>query len=205
MMGTLDNDLQILLLYLADELPPDDRTEISRRLAVDESLAAELDRLAAIHSEIEAGLARLDRVSKSPVAGDAAARHIGREIRQRLARPKVKEPAPETAPRHRMLPWLIPGGIAAAVLVGTMAWVHHQAMVSERELAMRDTPAPQPIEPSTTAPIEKEPNLALLEQSFETSAGDDDAHVVARADSKKDVVNQQDEISSYMLNLEAAH
>jgi anti-sigma factor RsiW len=195
MTGTFDNDEQLLLLYMADELSPADRAELDARLGRDPALAQKLDRLASIQLEIEARLERLDR-SVGAVRADVIARQIGRELRQRLASPKVQLPSRSAPPRHRMLPWLIPSGIAAAFVVGMFAWMHHRAMVNEFAFNRPpEPPASRPIERQTTLPTDSEANLALLESSFNS---DDDTRALARVDSS-------DELSGYLLNLEAAH
>jgi hypothetical protein len=197
MTGTFENDEQVLLLYLADEVTPAERAEIDVRLVQDVALAAKLEHLSTMHFQIEQRLRELDKFSGTTMRRDVAARQVGREIRQRLARPKAEPPVAATERRHRMLPWLIPSGIAAAIVVGTIAWVHHQAMVNE--FAYNRERSTQPIEPATI-PSESEANVALLEQSFDMPGVDE----VARADARRDVA-REDDLSGYMLKLEAAH
>ena len=195
-MGTFENDHELLLLYLADELPEADRAELEQRLRQDGALAAALDRLSGLQEEVEQGLMRLDRLSQGAIRPDVVARQIGREIRQRLARPEAQVSPPAIQRQHRLLPWLIPAGIAASVVVGTIAWVHHRAMVSEQIMVVRTEPASQPFHLVESSPADNEATVQLLEQSFGTS--DDDVHTVARVDTT-------DELSGYLLNLEAAH
>ena len=193
MMGTFENDHKLLLLYLADELPEADRAALEQRLSSDSALAADLERLSALQREIEQGLRRLDRLPESAIRPDVVARQLGREIRQRLARPTAPPAQLRIPRRHRMLPWLIPTGIAASLVVGTVAWVHHRAMVSDRFVATG--PASQPFHPQESSPADNEATVQLLEESFDS---DDDVHAVARVDTT-------DELSGYLLNLEAAH
>jgi anti-sigma factor RsiW len=202
MTGTLDNDEQRLLLYMASELPPAQRAELDRRLTDEPQLAAKLEELSSIHAGIERDLKQLDRRSSATVRPDVVARQVGREIRQRLAEPKVEQPTPSFLRRHRMLPWLIPAGIAAAIIVGAFAWIHNEAMNAEIEMAM-NKPETQPVDGATApTPANSEANLALLEESFEITAAED-ARIV-RADPKKDVAGV-DDLSGYLLNVEEAH
>jgi anti-sigma factor RsiW len=200
MTGTLENDEQRLLLFMADELPAAERDEMDRRLAREPALAAKLDQLSSIQADMEQGLDRLDKLSA--IRPDVVARQVGREIRQRLAEPKIELPELGFLRRHRMLPWLIPTGVAAAIVVGTFAWLHNQAIDSERQLALFQ-PATQPVD-HTGAPAtaNSAANLALLEESFDMTA-DEDARVV-RADPKKEVAGL-DDLSGYLLNVEEAH
>ncbi|HSZ59956.1 MAG TPA: hypothetical protein VK797_30215 [Tepidisphaeraceae bacterium] len=191
MMGTFENDEQLLLLYLADELPAADRAELEQRLTQDPRLAARLDRLASLQCEIEEGLGQLDKLSRGTIRPEVVGRQVGREIRQRLARPKLQISQRPTERQHRMLPWLIPTGVAASLIVGTIAWVHHRAMVNEQMAVVTGPPATPHV--TSTIPADSEVTVELLEQSFQTP---DDA--VARADTT-------DELSGYLLNLEAAH
>ena len=94
----LDNNEQVLLMYLADELPAEDRLEVRQMLEVDASLRHEFEHLQSAHQLIGEQLAHLDDASPLAVNADFAARRIGREIRQRLRRPKAA-PAASTLDR----------------------------------------------------------------------------------------------------------
>jgi anti-sigma factor RsiW len=197
---TLDNPQQMLLLYLAGELPPEDRLEVERRLANDKSLASELDRLSALRLEIEQGIARLDKSSGLALRAEAAGRQVAREICRQIALPRVATPMVAESRRHRLMPWLVPAGIAAAVVIGIMGWVGHRQVTSERLLAAQPMPQGQ----ERIAIVDTEPNLELLEQSIQVITNDDDSSALARLDAK-DSVTSGDEISRYLLKLETAH
>jgi len=107
-----------LLMYLAGELPAEDRAEMDRRLAGDESLRAALDRLRAVEQAVNAGLGRLDETDPLPVDPAAAVRNVSRAMRQWTARPAELQPMRITARHRTKLPvWLI-AGTAAAIIVG---------------------------------------------------------------------------------------
>lgn len=200
MIEALDNPQQMLLLYLADELPPEDRAEVDRQLAGDKSLALELDRLSALRLEIEQGLARLDKSSGLSLRAEAAGRQVSREICRQLATPKVSASMAHERRHRHMMPWLVPAGIAAAVVIGIMGWIGHRQVISERMLAVKTTPQDQ----ERVAIVDTEPNLELLEQSIQALSNEDDSSALARLDAK-DSVASGDEISRYLLNLETAH
>ena len=191
---------QLLLLYLAGELPADDKAEVERQLASDKSLAAELDRIASIRLKIEQGLTKLDRSSGLSLRSEAAGRQVGRDICRWLAQPKSAAPTAPAKRHHHLMPWLVPAGIAAAVVIGIMGWVGHQRAVSERQLAHNS--APQEQDRITVA--DSEPNMVLLEQSIKEITNDDDSGAIARLDAK-DSVASGDEISQYLFKLETAH
>jgi len=57
----LQNDREaVLLLYLAEELPREDRSDLERMLRQDQSLAADLEQLRALQGQVVGGLKELD-------------------------------------------------------------------------------------------------------------------------------------------------
>src|SRR5690348_15220517 len=121
LLQQLENNEAVLLMYLADELPADDRAEVDQMLATDAGLRQELARLREAHAAIEPAMKRLDEASRLPMSEPAALRQVGRTIKQwnvdRLAG-RQAAPAPE---QHASKKWLwYPTGMAAAVLLG---WV----------------------------------------------------------------------------------
>ena len=66
MLEQLENNEFVLLMYLAGELPAEDRVEVEAMLSTDPILRAELDRLQSAQEAIGDALARLDaRLSRS--------------------------------------------------------------------------------------------------------------------------------------------
>jgi len=198
---TLDNPSQALLLYIAGELPDEDRAQVERRLASDPSFAAELDALRSAGDRIEEGLARLDAVAGLAVSTDTMSRRVGREIRQRLAGPRVPAAPREVARSSQLRRWAIPAAAAAAVLVGLVFWLNRGSpspspTVADKGLTGGQT---EPAAPRQLAQADE--NLALLENSITSSA-------TALADvdrgAKNEAALRRDEVSEYLLNLSSS-
>jgi anti-sigma factor RsiW len=117
----LDNDEAILLMYLADELPPQDRAAVEARLAAEEALMSQLHNLRAMHESIGQSLTELD--ASQPILSKAVATQ--RKL-QRLIRQWQAEPHPESmhirkrAPRNHA--WLYPVAAAAVLVIGLITW-----------------------------------------------------------------------------------
>ena len=122
----LDNDA-LLLLYVADELAPEDLADVEQQLGVDAVLRAEL---AIVRAGTSAATAALDAVEAldppvgiSASAETVALRRVGRVLRQRqverLARNRPVAP-PQKQPRFPS--WAYPAAAAAVLLMATLAW-----------------------------------------------------------------------------------
>ncbi|MGE5607881.1 MAG: anti-sigma factor family protein [Bacillota bacterium] len=117
MAGLLENlgdNHAILLMYLAQELPAQERAQVEQMLATDPSLRAELDELRATQDFVAHALQAAE-VPPDARAEDAAVRRVVREMRryqlELMARPA--EPSIE----RRMWPrWVYPVGAAAALI-----------------------------------------------------------------------------------------
>jgi hypothetical protein len=159
---TLTDDSQILLLYLADELPEEDRLAFDRRLAVEPSLADELEQLRVIYADIGQRLERADEVAGFPANVNAVARSVGREMRQRLtggARPAAT--VKQKAAGRSLRPWLIPSAAAAAAVVACVLWVNHANFEPNKTIVKAGpTTTTHPTAPSA------DENLELFQDSF---------------------------------------
>jgi anti-sigma factor RsiW len=117
------DDQAILLLYLTDELTPDDRAAVEARLAAEENLRAELDNLRSAHDSVARGLAALDAQQPLRAGVEPAQRDLVRQIKQwqtrRLA--GANAGANRTA-RRRGMYWLVPFCGAAAALFAVIIW-----------------------------------------------------------------------------------
>jgi anti-sigma factor RsiW len=127
LLRQLETNEAILLMYLADELPPEDRAEVERRLAGDPSLQALLASMKEAQASAEAGMAELDRSdAASTAAAHAAERQVARLIRQwqtkRLAEGTAATVAVASHAPQRSLWWTYPTAAAAAVLLAVVTW-----------------------------------------------------------------------------------
>lgn len=206
MIEKLENNEQILLMYLAGELPAEDRAGIEQMLAADTSLRRQYEQLQALHVAVGEGLGRLDEISPMPVNTDFAVRQVGRAIRQQLARPKVAPAAAASKGPGRSWWWLYPTVAAASVTIVAMIWLNRQA---SKPVAIHAPPSavlPDKYPPSTDVqPAIGESDDALLLDSLSRPVGSD--HQEPRAsddDSKQQVASgdamPQDEISQYLLS-----
>jgi anti-sigma factor RsiW len=184
----LDNNEQVLLMYLADELPAEDRLEVQQLLEVDGSLRHELEQLQFAHRFVGERLAQLDHASPLPVSIDFAARQIGREMRQRLARPKAAPAATKMDRAARSWRWLYPTVAAASIAIIAMVWLGRQASPVNpyATTGLPHMPANPAADPQSDA------NVALLLQSLQPM--DDEPRQVALADGLP-----QDDVSQYLL------
>jgi hypothetical protein len=130
----LDNDA-LLILYVADELPPEDRADVEQQLGVDAVLRAEL---ALIQADAEAATAALEGADRlDPPAGTSASseavalRRVSRAFRQWQVEKLVRSrPAPVPERQPRFPKWAYPAATAAAVLLvtaGIFGWERHTA------------------------------------------------------------------------------
>lgn len=193
MIETFDNPAHALLLYIADELSPEDRGRLERQLVADPALAAQLHELQAATTRIHEGLARLDEMQAVPVSADTAARRVGREFRRQLATPRPAAPAHEAPAASRLRHWAYVATAAAAVLgIVFGIWAFHPA--DPGRLA-DNRPAPSDLRSAESRPADE--NLALLESSITSSAT---ALADATRGSRKDQ-RRGDDVSEYLLNL----
>ncbi|HEX4123251.1 MAG TPA: hypothetical protein VHY37_00885 [Tepidisphaeraceae bacterium] len=133
MLEKLDNNEAVLLMYLAEELPTEDRAEIERMLAGDESLRGQLASVRLAQEATERTLRALDAASprgarsglESGSAGEAAAiRRIHRSMHSHLLRKLAERPAAPAAKRGLRYPWWCypTAAIAASVLAFLVWW-----------------------------------------------------------------------------------
>ena len=76
LLQQLENNEAVLLMYLADELPAEDRAEVEQMLATDAGMRAALESLRDVTRRVDEGLAAADRGPLldplQPAAGDGA-------------------------------------------------------------------------------------------------------------------------------------
>jgi hypothetical protein len=112
-------------MYLADELPRDDRADVEQMLATDPTLRAQLANLERAQEMFETGMARLD--AAQPLAGESAAvRRITAAMRRNMLEYAAKAPAPAVMRRGLRYPWwAYPTVAAASVLLAFLTWWGH--------------------------------------------------------------------------------
>jgi len=117
LLRQLDNDQAILLMYLAGELPEEDRVEVEQRLVNDEGLRAAMADLAALHASVDADLARLGEVPAT--RREASVRRVVRAMaaaqEERVAGTIAP---PEPVRTFRLSWWAYPAAAAALLLIG---------------------------------------------------------------------------------------
>jgi len=122
LLHELENNEAILLMYLAGELPEEDRIEVEQMLAGDPALRAELAELAALQDRVSGMMARADINSTDVSRREAVVRRVSRALTAARLEPLRTESAPADTARRRLRIawWAYPIGIAAALLVGIM-------------------------------------------------------------------------------------
>ena len=154
----LDDKQAVLLMYVADELTPDDRAEVERMLAVDADLRAELERLRDASAWFADQMRRSDRFARPTVPEYAAVRRVGRAMRQWHARRLAAAPAGPAARTLRYPWWAYPLAAAASVVIAFLVWWGN---TERTNLAQRDRGmAPQAYEETQPQP----PDAALIEE-----------------------------------------
>jgi hypothetical protein len=122
LLQQLENNEAMLLMYLADELPAEDRDEVERMLAVDAGLLAQLERLQRAYNTFAAAMERQDAASRLPVPESVAVRRVGRVMAQwharRLASPKEAKPVATL----RYPWWAYPLAAAASIVLAFLVW-----------------------------------------------------------------------------------
>jgi hypothetical protein len=185
MLESLENNEVILLMYLADELPPVDRQEVEQMLAADGGLRRELESLQAAQRMLQVGLANLDQAEA--LSNQATlTRRIGRAMRQHFVDRAVRVRTPARA--KTPLPWwAYPTAAAAAIFLAFTIWVI-SFNVGGKSAIVVIGPAGGPVPadtttggPSTNPVIQPTPaQLAQeLESSFGGSTEKEDSQMVA--------------------------
>jgi hypothetical protein len=178
----LDNFGHVLLMYLADELPAEDRLEVERRLVTDPDLRRQLDQLRLTHETTAEVLSRLDASSAQAALEQAVIRRTGRAIRQWQARPPRQETAREAGDRLRFPWWAYPSAAAASILIALLVLVSHGPTGPTRSGGPTFAEESSlPDEPTTAeAPALSDEGYALLQSSFTDAPAevDDDAEPI---------------------------
>jgi len=123
LLHQLENNEAILLMYLADELPAEDRADVEQQLASDPALRAELDELRGVQESFAGTMERLDVETRLPVSESVAVRRATRMLRQWQV-DHVNGAVTEEEPiKELRFPWWsYPLTTAAAVLIAFLVW-----------------------------------------------------------------------------------
>jgi anti-sigma factor RsiW len=114
------NKKSLLLLYLAGELPAEEREQVDRMQATDATLRAELEKLSGAVDSFESGMALLD--ARPVPAESLMVRRIGSAMRRHIADRLVEaEPAPARR-NWNASRWAWPAAAAAILVVSLGYW-----------------------------------------------------------------------------------
>ncbi|CAN5538490.1 hypothetical protein BH10PLA1_BH10PLA1_11650 [soil metagenome] len=123
LLHTLHDNESILLLYLFDELPADDRAEVEGMLAADANLRSQLDQLREANDVVNAALERADTVRAHGVSPVVAQRQAAKAIDQWSTRQVLSHAREKTGVQPRKRKWLTySSGVAAAILAGLLIY-----------------------------------------------------------------------------------
>jgi hypothetical protein len=198
----LQNNQHILLMYLADELSPEDRREVDQMLATDAGLRAQLQQLEETQQAVYEGLSRLDGASRLSAGEAAAGRRAAAEIRRRLAKPEIAAETTVTEPRRRSLWWVYPTAAAAVVVLAAAVWMPSHGTTR------------RPITPNTGVPREYSYGypyaLQLYDESWDpTDLGGDpnvrpvSEDLLAMTDGHRDRLPPVDPLNQLLLSADA--
>lgn len=204
MSERLDNNEHVLLMYLADELAPEDRRELEQVLAADAGLRTELQRLEDCQQAVFEGLARLDDASPLAASQAAAARRVSAEIRRRLARPQTAPDERHADPRPRHFWWVYPTAAAALVLLAAAVWMPRHGP------NRRPIPAPFGVQRDygysyaygASAQLYEE-SWGLLDQTDSPDAHQPADDVLAMSDAHREALPPADPLNQLLLSADA--
>ncbi len=122
-MADIANQLQsdreaVLLLYLANEMTPQDRVELEKILTSDASLRGELERVRELQATVAGGMEELDSARPLHMSEEVSTRRVMRELRRFQLELSSRAPVQLEASSLRAWPkWIYPLAAAAASIV----------------------------------------------------------------------------------------
>ncbi len=124
LLHTLNDNEAVLLMYLFDELPADDRVEVEGMLLTDSTLRAELQHLEVVHATVTDAIKLSDGRLSSPRSEAAARRNTYKLVDQWNTRRLLRQAAVVRRAPSKLKWALYASGAAAAALVAvTYFWV----------------------------------------------------------------------------------
>jgi hypothetical protein len=121
----LENNEAILLMYLADELPPQDRAEVEKMLAADPALRTDLENLRQTQQLAIDVIESLDSTTRPPVPPITAQNQVSSLIHKWIV--KNRRASVETVTSHRFPWWRTSFATAAAMLITYYIWAVYHA------------------------------------------------------------------------------
>ncbi len=135
LLTNLENNEAVLLMYLANELPADDRAEVESLLQSDPHFRSQLEELHASYAALDSAIGQAD-ASLHLSSGFSSARDFGEAVRKRHEA-QANSRAKELVPHHRQI-WWYPVATAAIVAIGMSIWWY---VASSQEMRSIDPPA----------------------------------------------------------------
>lgn len=121
LLHKLENNEAVLLMYLADELPAEDRRELEQLLSSDAVMRAELESLTSIYGTTMDGLRQLDSAEPLRSADELMISRTAALMRRQVVEQTLK-PVPAPVSQGRRVRWWHPFMVAAAASIAFLVW-----------------------------------------------------------------------------------
>jgi anti-sigma factor RsiW len=118
----LENNEAILLMYLTEELPTEDRAQVEQMLARDAGLRAELEQIRALYAGAMGRLDELEAAHESGVSQATSLRNVSRLMKQWQVNRLVSAPLQMPRKTRHVGMWMIPASVAAAAILVIGWW-----------------------------------------------------------------------------------
>jgi anti-sigma factor RsiW len=123
LLHSLADSESVLLMYLFDELPDEDRADVESMLSTDHGLRARLDELRAIHAGATQALADADESSKTQARSlHSARRNAVRLVNQYTVKKTIDQPRPREVSLVRKYVLYPSMSVAAVMMLGLILW-----------------------------------------------------------------------------------
>ena len=169
----LENNEAVLLMYLYDELPPEDRAEVEQLLASDSVMRASLQDLRQAQNHLTQVLSDVDGLAIPAARESAAAHRVSRAmVKFQLERQTTAAtPREETPARRIHLPaWSYPFAAAAMILIAWVAyWGFTTAGIHDVErhpFALEDNGPPFNSDVESSPLAQQEINVIEVNEGF---------------------------------------
>ncbi|MGD0770901.1 MAG: hypothetical protein ABSB42_22185 [Tepidisphaeraceae bacterium] len=178
----LENNEAILLMYLGNELPAQDRVEFEQMLASDGALRREMEIVRQTQQLAFDALSSLDAVTRPPLLPIVAQRRVSQLVREWADR--RRRPVGMVSEAGRQMPWRrISIAAAASLLVGSYIWAVYHHLLDPRSISDNNPPVsvtPDPYFDGDALPnapqhrdLSNEEKVALLSIPLEDSTSDE--------------------------------